>query len=160
MERAWSVTENVSEISCSGVLRMESHFSVCHYRTPRIHVKHLLFLDTISLNKRRDKVFHNQYFGLNIPFLSQQHFIKSETVKTDFWSLTACQEAKGHEKLIRFPASPALFSHAFIFLLSWLLSTLIICKRLAETARREGAKGASTSFTISSFYVLAVWKHN
>lgn len=133
MERAWSLLANVWQNSCSSVLRMESHFSICWHRTPRIHVKHLLFLDIISLNKRRDKAFHNQYFGLNILFLSQQHFIKLEIGKTDFWSLTACQEAKGHQKLIRFLASQAFFSHAFIFLPSWLLSSLIICKRLAET---------------------------
>lgn len=89
--------------------------------------------------KERESVA-NQYFGLNILFLSQQHFIKLETVKTDFWSLTACQEAKGHQKLIRFLASQAFFSHAFILLSSRLLSTPLICKRLAETARRGKQK--------------------
>lgn len=38
------------------VWRMESHFPICQQRTPRIHVKRLLFLDTFSLNKRREKV--------------------------------------------------------------------------------------------------------
>lgn len=160
MERPWSVMANVWENSCSGMLRTESHFSISRHRTPRIHVKHLFFLDTISLNKRRDKVFHNQYFGLNILFLSQQHFITLKIVKTDFWSLTARQEDKGHQKLIRFLASQAFFSHAFIFLSSWLLSTLIICKRLAGTGRREGAKGVPTSFIISSFHILTVRKRN
>lgn len=63
-------------------------------------------------------MLHNQYFGLSILFLSQQHLIKLEIVKNRFLVPAAWQEAKGQQKLIRFPASQAFLSHAFIFLSS------------------------------------------